>query len=188
MKRSLVSLVTLITPTALFTPIAIPSILASLLFTPQSHAQEPTLSVIQGLSALGGYAIGSAFKKDFAQAPALGAGALPILTTFGYEAYKNKNDEEKIKYYLAGRNYERWIRAQNLWYQSTLDPTTGRPPAFSGLNAMDIGLPTPPPSAYSAPSSFPNLQNVYSQPVKVPAGTYDGIPKPEHYRTFPKLP
>ena len=167
------------------TPILFPILLLALTLNPKpSAAQDATGPILSGLAAFGGYAIGNAAKASFSAAPALGAAILPAIVNWGYDSYKDKQDEEKVKFYISGRNYERWIRSQTTWYTSTLDPYTGRPPAFSGLNAMDDGIP---PKA-TAQTSEEDIRKVYTVPVKMPAGVYDGVPRTERTVQFPKLP
>jgi hypothetical protein len=155
-----------------------------LLNVPALHAQVDAASaLITAAAGAGGYAIGESFKNQWQGAPYLGAALAPAIANFGYNAFKNKNEEEKLKYYLSGRNYERWIQSQKTWYQSTLDPYTGRPQAFSGLLEMDRGMPTAPNSKIN-----PDIDQVYTIPIKIPAGTYDGTPYTERITEFPKLP
>lgn len=145
-------------------------------------AQDATDAILTGVTGTGGYLIGKAAGWGTA-GTAAAAGVLPLLANFGYGIFKNKNDEEKIKYYISGRNYERWIRSNETWYQSTLDPYTGRPQAFSGLNAMDDGIPK---GAEKAPQG--PINKLYTVPVKMPSGTYNGVPYTERIADFPKLP
>ena len=52
-----------------------------------------------------------------------------------------KQKEKEFEMYQLGRFHEAWVRAETDWYDSTLDRRTGRPPAFDGYWAMDIGMP-----------------------------------------------
>jgi hypothetical protein len=157
----------------------------SLSFLQPGNAQiDAASALITAAAGAGGYAIGESFKNQWEAAPYVGAAVAPMIANFGYNALKNKNDEEKLKFYLSGRNYERWIQSQKVWYQSTLDPYTGRPQAFTGLLEMDRGMP----SNSQAPSHPPNIDQVYTVPVKLPAGTYEGTPYTERISQFPKLP
>jgi hypothetical protein len=52
-----------------------------------------------------------------------------------------KQREKEFEMYQLGRFHEAWVRAETDWYDSTLDRRTGRPPAFDGYWAMDIGMP-----------------------------------------------
>jgi hypothetical protein len=140
--------------------------------------------VLTGAAGAAGYALGNQFTDQWAAAPYVGAAVIPAIVNWGYNIFRNKNDEDKIKYYLSGRNYERWIRSQETWYISTLDPYTGRPQAFSGLNAMDDGMPEQTQNG----SSDQGINHVYTVPVKMPAGTYGGVPYTERITEFPKLP
>jgi hypothetical protein len=154
--------------------------------TTPAHGQDATSAILTAAGGAGGFAIGNQYKDQWGAAPYVGAAVLPVLANWGYGIFKNKSDEDKIKYYISGRNYERWIQSQSVWYQSTLDPYTGRPPAFSGLNAMNDGMPKQDPNAQSGENS--KITKVYTIPVKVPAGTYDGTPYTERITEFPKLP
>lgn len=152
--------------------------------THETKAQDATAALITAAAGAGGYAIGNSFKDQWEYAPIVGAAVLPALANWGYSVFKNKSDEDKIKYYISGRNYERWIRSQETWYQSTLDPTTGRPQAFSGLEAMNDGMPT----ASADSETRQPITHVYTTPVKLPAGTYNGVPYTERIADFPRLP
>lgn len=131
-----------------------------------------------------GYLIGDQFKDQNKYAPLIGAAAGTLLTDFGYGIFKDKNDGAKLEFYISGRNYERWIRSQQGWYQSTLDPYTGRPPAFSGLNEMNIGIQA---NAGAHGEDIP-IDSLYTTPVKLEAGVYNGTPRTERIVEFPKLP
>lgn len=139
---------------------------------------------ITGLSAVAGGVIGNQFKDQWEYAPIAGAALAPLIVDFGYNIFKGKQDKERIDYYISGRNYERWIQSQKTWYQSTLDPYTGRPPAFSGLNEMDAGMP----KDYGKQMDQADIAQTFSIPVRVPAGEYQGIPRTERLVPFPKLP
>jgi hypothetical protein len=152
--------------------------------TPKAGAQDATAALLMAGAGAGGYALGEAFKDQWKYAPIVGAAVLPPIVNWGYSVFKNKNDEEKIKYYLSGRNYERWMQSQETWYQSTLDPHTGRPQAFSGLTEMNAGMP---PMEGTSQQETPITQ-VYTAPVRLPAGTYQGVPYTERIQEFPKLP
>jgi hypothetical protein len=157
-----------------------------LLGTPRAEAQalDAASILLTAAAGAGGFAFGDQFTDEWSAAPYVGAAVLPALVNWGYSAFKSKGDEEKIKYYLSGRNYERWIRSQETWYQSTLDPYTGRPQAFSGLEAMEDGMPT----GGSGGRNGQPISHVYTVPVKMPAGTYGGVPYTERVTEFPKLP
>jgi hypothetical protein len=158
---------------------------ASLLAAPRpAHAQDFVTPIVSSLSALGGGAIGQQFVDQWEYAPILGASLAPLIVDFGLNIFKSKNEKEKIDFYIAGRNYERWIQTQSPWFQSTLDPYTGRPPAFSGLNEMDAGIPK---TEMANPSQV-DIAQTFSIPVKMPAGDYQGIPRTERIVPFPKLP
>lgn len=152
--------------------------------TEKSNAQDATAALLTALGGAGGYAIGKAFEKEWQHAPIAGAAILPMIANWGYNAFKKKSDEEKIKYYISGRNYERWLQSQKIWYQSTLDPYTGRPQAFSGLEAMDDGIP----EQFKQKSAKEDIAHVFTIPVRLPAGTYNGVPYTERIAAFPKLP
>lgn len=161
------------------------TILLSPLSKETSHAQVDAASILlTGAAGAAGLALGNQWEGQWANAPYVAAAVVPALVNWGYNIFKNKSDEDKIKYYISGRNYERWIRSQEVWYQSTLDPYTGRPQAFSGLNSMDEGMPAN--SGMSAGER--EIDEVYTVPVKMPAGTYDGVPYTERITEFPKLP
>jgi hypothetical protein len=172
----------------------IPNILAILtaaaLLSPlcqqNSHAQFDAAAIaLTGAAGAAGLAIGNEWQDQWSAAPYVAAGVLPALVNWGYNIFKSKNDEDKIKYYISGRNYERWIRSQETWYVSTLDPYTGRPQAFTGLEAMNDGMPQ---SSQETGQSSQGISHVYTVPVKMPAGTYGGVPYTERVTEFPKLP
>lgn len=160
--------------------------LAMLTPMPQENAKafDAASLLLTGAAGAGGFALGNEFVDQWAAAPYVAAGVLPMLVNWGYSIFKNKNDEDKIRYYISGRNYERWIRSQETWYVSTLDPYTGRPQAFTGLNSMNDGMP---PNTQAGESSQ-GINHVYTVPVKMPAGTYGGVPYTERLTEFPKLP
>ena len=169
------------TPLKNITPLI--AIIATItVFTIKTNAQDATSAIITAAGGAGGFAIGNALKLGAGGTAAL-AGAIPMIADFGYNIFKNKEDENKIEYYISGRNYERWIQSQTIWYQSTLDPYTGRPQAFSGLNAMNDGMPK-----QEENTGNKQITEVYTVPVKVPAGTYEGTPYTERVTDFPKLP
>lgn len=152
---------------------------------PKVQAQaEFAAPFISGLAGLGGAMIGNQFKNQWEYAPLAGAALAPMIVDFGYNIFKSKQDQSRIDFYISGRNYERWIQSQKTWYQSTLDPYTGRPPAFSGLSEMDAGMP----KDYGVQNSQQDIAQTFSIPVKVPAGEYQGIPRTERIVPFPKLP
>lgn len=156
-----------------------------ILFPKQNaEAMDFVSPFVSGLAGLGGAIIGDQFKDQWEYAPILGAALAPLIVDFGSQIFKNKNDRERIDFYISGRNYERWIQSQKTWYQSTLDPYTGRPPAFSGLHEMDAGMPTD----HGRDLSQQDIAQTFSIPVKMPAGEYDGIPRTERIIPFPKLP
>jgi hypothetical protein len=168
-------------------------LLALCLTTPLSPIFTPTTSYSQmdaagalltAAAGAGGFAIGESFKDQWQAAPYVGAALAPVLANWGYGAFKTKTEEEKLKFYLSGRNYERWIQSQKTWYQSTLDPHTGRPQAFTGLLEMDRGLP----SVSQTNLDSVDIGHIYTIPVKLPAGTYQGVPYTERVEGFPKLP
>jgi hypothetical protein len=150
----------------------------------KSNAQLDAAAILlTGAAGAGGYALGNQWANQWQAAPYVMAGVLPALANWGYNIFKSKSDEDKIKYYISGRNYERWIRSHEIWYSSTLDPYTGRPQAFSGLNAMEDGMPKMAPNS----DDF-SIDETYTVRVKMPAGTYDGVPYTERIADFPKLP
>ncbi len=160
-------------------------ITSSPIITSNANAQFDAASIaLTGAAGAAGLALGNQWADQWEAAPYVAAGVLPALVNWGYNIFKSKNDEDKIKYYISGRNYERWIRSQETWYVSTLDPYTGRPQAFSGLNAMDDGMPP----QTQANGNAQGINHVYTVPVKMPAGTYGGVPYTERVTEFPKLP
>lgn len=161
-------------------------LLSSGILLPKQNAEATDFvsPFVSGLSGLGGALIGNQFKDQWEYAPILGAALAPLIVDFGYNIFKNKSEREKIDFYISGRNYERWIQSQKTWYQSTLDPYTGRPPAFSGLHEMDAGIPTD----YAQELTQQDIAKTFSIPVKMPAGEYNGIPRTERIIPFPKLP
>lgn len=170
--------------TTLVTILSITFLLSPASNKPANAQFDAASLVLTGAAGAAGYALGDQFTDQWAAAPYVGAAVIPALVNWGYNIFKSKNDEEKIKYYISGRNYERWIRSQETWYTSTLDPYTGRPQAFSGLNAMEDGMP----DVSMGSQSANDISHVYTVPVKMPAGTYGGIPYTERVTEFPKLP
>ena len=151
--------------------------------TESAKSQDATAALITAGAGAAGVLLGNQWVDQWAGAPYAAAAILPAIANFGYGMFKKKSDEDKIKYYISGRNYERWVQSQETWYQSTLDPYTGRPQAFSGLNEMDAGLPETSGQTKAAP-----ITHVFTVPVKLPAGTYGGVPYTERIGEFPKLP
>jgi hypothetical protein len=152
--------------------------------TPKASAQDASGALITAATGAIGYAIGNQFEDSWGGAPYAGAGIGAALGNWGYNSFRKKSDAEKMKYYISGANYQRWIMSQEIWYQSTLNPHTGRPQAFSGLNAMDDGMP----QNHGQPQPKQDISHVYTVPVKLPAGTYQGVPHTERIGQFPKLP
>lgn len=149
-----------------------------------ARSQDATGALISAGAGAAGLLLGNQWVDQWAGAPYAAAAILPAIANFGYGMFKKKSDEDKIKYYISGRNYERWVQSQETWYQSTLNPYTGRPQAFSGLNEMDTGLP----EGSGEKEGATSITHVYTVPVKLPAGTYGGIPYTERIGEFPKLP
>ncbi len=171
------------TPTILkLTPAIL--LLAVWLPTQRAEAQDFVSPLLSGLSAVGGGIIGNQFKDQWQYAPIAGAALAPLIVDFGYNIFKGKQDKDRIDFYISGRNYERWIQSQKSWYQSTLDPYTGRPSAFSGLSEMDAGVPKD--QGKDIPQA--DISQTFNIPVKLPAGEYEGIPRTERIVPFPKLP
>lgn len=152
---------------------------------PRANAQDATGALLSAAAGAGGLLLGNQFQNQWAGAPYAAAAILPAVANWGYGLFKKKSDEDKIKYYISGRNYERWIQSQETWYQSTLDPHTGRPQAFTGLNEMDAGMPA---AGSDSGSEAKSITHLYTVPVRLPAGTYDGVPYTERIAEFPKLP
>lgn len=165
-------------------PILALAIIVASLAPTKNYAQDATAALITAAGGAGGYAIGKAFEDQWEWAPAVGAAVLPAVANWGYGVFKKKSDEDKIKYYISGRNYERWMQSQATWYQSTLNPYTGRPQAFTGLNEMDAGIQ----ADQGQGQENPGIDRLYTVPVKLPAGTYEGVPYTERIGEFPKLP
>jgi hypothetical protein len=147
------------------------------------QAQDATAALVSAGAGAAGVLLGNQWVDQWAGAPYAAAAILPAIANFGYDMFKKKSDEDKIKYYISGRNYERWVQSQETWYQSTLNPHTGRPQAFSGLNEMDAGMPDT-----SGETGATSITHVYTVPVRLPAGTYGGTPYTERITEFPKLP
>ena len=142
-------------------------------------AQDLTRLGADAAGGVGGFLIGNHFGG--ATGGLIGGGAGALITDFAMSAFQHKSDRDKLEYYISGRNYERWVESQKTWYTSTLDPYTGRPQAFSGLGYMDVGMPP------SAPVENKEDAGI-NVPVKIPAGTYGGVPKVARTVEFPKLP
>lgn len=159
-------------------------LIAVLTPTPKAQAQDFVGPLLSAASAVGGGIIGNQFKDQWQYAPIAGAALAPLIVDFGYNIFKGKQDKDRIDFYISGRNYERWIQSQKTWYQSTLDPYTGRPPAFSGLSEMDAGIPQD--QGKDLPQE--DIAQTFNIPVKLPAGEYEGIPRTERIVPFPKLP
>lgn len=158
---------------------------AAAFIQPQAKAQDAASALLTAGAGAAGLLLGNQFTNNWSGWPYVAAATIPAIANFGYGMFKKKSDEDKIKYYISGRNYERWVQSQEVWYQSTLNPYTGRPQAFSGLNEMDAGLP----ENYNAQGQTTNsITHVYTVPVRLPAGTYGGVPYTERVGEFPKLP
>jgi len=89
-------------------------------------------------------AIGGAFATDEDSTPVeralLSGGAALAGSALGKQIEKKQRQRE-FEMYQMGRFHEAWVRSETDWYKSTLDRRTGRPPAFDGYWAMDIGMP-----------------------------------------------
>ena len=98
-----------------------------------------------GAGALGGASIAAgaavALVKGDTATKALAAGGAAIVGGMVGNYIENKAKQRQLEAYMLGRYQEAYIRAYSPWYKATLNPTTGRPPAFDGYWAMDIGLP-----------------------------------------------
>jgi hypothetical protein len=120
-------------------PTAIPAaILAAILFTASITTQASTTGlVIGGLAA--GAAAGLTNGNNTTKAAAALGGA--VLGGLIGNAIEKKAQQRDYEAYTLGRYQEAYIQAHSNWYKATLDPMTGRPPAFDGYWAMDIGMP-----------------------------------------------
>lgn len=151
-----------------------------------THSQAQDLGQIGGDALAGGagYMVGNTLFKGNPAATAATTGGAILLADFGQTMFARHQNEDRLRYYNSGANYQRWIQSQKEWYTSTLDPYTGRPPAFNGLGAMDDSMPKAT-AATSANSGGPVYVMVTA---KVPQGNYDGVNRTARVVQFPRLP
>jgi hypothetical protein len=178
------------------------------------HAQDggvlPALDL--GTKLVGGavgYAIGKTQEDKYSWAPAAGAAAGVLVADWAAGKWENKQNKDNLDSYMSGMNYQRWIAANKQWHTYTLDPHTGRPPAFAGLTEMDAGMNNAPgaqtknakgtngnngnnPNSMglntdaSRPSAI--TAKVVQVPVVIPAGEHGGVNRSQRTLYFPKLP
>jgi hypothetical protein len=78
-------------------------IATALIVTPLSNekasAQVDAASILlTGAAGAAGLALGNQWEGEWANAPYVAAAVVPALVNWGYNIFKSKNDEEKIKY------------------------------------------------------------------------------------------
>ena len=117
------------------------SVLLALAALQAGHAQTGAI-----LGATTGAAAAALIPGSNATKLAWGVGTAVVGGVLGhaYDTYAaDKAAQTKLDDYLLGRYQEGYIEAFSPWYKATLEPTTGRPPAFDGYWAMDIGTNNP---------------------------------------------
>lgn len=189
------------------TALAVTAITAFAALSPYSTANAQD-AVGLGSKLVGGaigYAIGSTQKDKAEWAPAAGAALGILIGDYAAGKWENKENKKQLDYYLSGMNYQRWLAANKQWHTYTLDPHTGRPPAFAGLTEMDAGMPGAyrsggngsssqnsgnGQSGYNTDASRPSAatQQVVHMPVVIPSGEYGGVARSERTLYFPRLP
>lgn len=147
-----------------------------------------------------GYAIGATQEDKASWAPAAGAAAGVLVADWATGKWENKQNKDSLDTYMSGMNYQRWIMANKQWHTYTLDPHTGRPPAFAGLTEMNAGMggnrggassnSKPENTGYNTQADRPSAvtQQVVQMPVVLPAGEHGGVNRSERTLYFPKLP
>lgn len=143
-----------------------------------------------------GYAIGSTQKDKASWAPAAGAALGVMVGDYAATKWSNTQNKAQLDYYISGMNYQRWIAANKQWHTYTLDPHTGRPPAFAGLTQMDAGMGGKNTNnhttddGYNKDSDKPSgiTQKVVQLPVVISKGEHGGVNRSERTLYFPRLP
>lgn len=107
--------------------------LAALATASASYAGKGT-----ALSAVGALA-GAAVKSDPQTRVAASLAGFTAGKLIGNHM-DNTQRKRELEAYMLGRYQQAYSHAYDDWYKATLDPTTGRAPAFDGYWAMDIGL------------------------------------------------
>ena len=166
--------------------------LLSFSFHPTSaYAQAADLVAlgIEGVGGAAGYAIGKAINPKSTAAAGIGTGLGAVIAQVGYDAFKNNANRKQLDAFMAGQDYERWIRSEKHWYDLTLDPNPCLQEAFSGLN---YGPTLKPPCSTCEPGKAPDgsdqLQDVTPyNPVIVGEGTYNGVYRTKRVLWFPTL-
>jgi hypothetical protein len=111
-------------------------ILLSLIIPAATLQADPAILLGAGAATLAG-----AITKGSAAERAGVAGAAALTGALIGRHLEKKQNQHDLELYMLGRYQEAYIHAFSNWYSATLDPNTGRPPAFDGYWAMDIGLP-----------------------------------------------
>ena len=93
--------------------------------------------------------------------------------------------------YLEGRAYERWGNAKKHWHTYTLDPHSGKPMAFKGLD-FENGNDTSNSNSNSDYNTDPRTASEVKPagtmvPVVVESGSYGGVDRTKRTLLFPKL-
>lgn len=143
-----------------------------------------------------GYAIGSTQQDKASWAPAAGAAVGMLVGDYAGTKWNNTQNKAQLDYYISGMNYQRWIAANKQWHTYTLDPHTGRPPAFAGLTQMDAGMGGKSNTGnskndeYNKDSDRPSgvTQKVVHLPVVISKGEHGGVERSERTLYFPRLP
>lgn len=158
----------------------------------------PTAVQASGLAEVGiktistglGYAIGQTQNDKFEGAGATGAAVGLLVSDWGYKKHKKSVENQKMEYYLAGIKYQRWGQANKHWHTYTLDPNTGKPPAFTGLDFGNNNSSNSISTNYNkdANKSTAVTKKAIQVPVVIDEGKYGGIQRTKRTLWFPKLP
>ena len=160
------------------------------LLTSCSNLDVASVGTKLGGAALG-YAIGNTQEDKFKQAGAVGAAAGALIGDYGYKKYKEKSEHKEQEAYLEGRAYERWGNAKKHWHTYTLDPHSGKPMAFKGLD-FENGNDTSNSNSNSDYNTDPRTASEVKPagtmvPVVVESGSYGGVDRTKRTLLFPKL-
>ncbi len=156
---------------------------------------DPAKLGTQAASAALGYAVGDTQSSNFKEAGAVGAAAGALIGDFAYEKVKENKVEKKTnevhQAYIDGRNFERWGNAKKHWGTYTLDPNTGDPIAFSGLdfNKLQNNSEEAIGSTYNTSNQRASgvLPEAKVIPVIIEEGDYNGVNRSKRTLLFPKL-
>jgi hypothetical protein len=140
-----------------------------------------------------GYAIGQTQNDKWEAAGATGAVIGLAAADYGYKKHKSSSHAKNMNYYMSGVRYQRWGQAKKHWHTYTLDPTTGKPTAFQGLDFSNTTSNTTTKavkSSYNINANKPSAvtKKAIQVPVVVSAGKHGGVERTQRTLWFPKLP